>query len=222
MHLGIIPDGNRRWAKKRGLTANHGHQEGCHALNRLLNYFIDHSTIDTLTIYAFSLENTQRSKLEICGISQLFNDFMTKNLPKFIDHHVCVRVVGDRGLMAKKDIETCHQLESATSLKSYSGKALKTLNVCYYYSGQWHLKNTFHQSQSSQHTFEHLMDQSIAPIDLLIRTGKEFRISNFCLWQLAYAELLFLDIFWPEITVNHITEALSWYQSRQRRYGGGV
>ena len=217
-HVAIIMDGNGRWAKRHHLPRAMGHQRGVEAVRRLVRAL---KTIDLecLTLYAFSSENWKRPDEEIRDLMGLMRRFIKSDLPEFIEHGVKLKIVGDwKGL----DSDIVEMLEYALA-RTAGGR--RTLAVALNYGSQQEIARAAAQAAAEgEVTVEsiavNLDTADLPPLDLLIRTSGEQRLSNFLLWQSAYAEFWFTDVLWPDFTPEHLGEALDAFARRERRYGG--
>lgn len=226
-HVGIIMDGNGRWAAQRGLGRSEGHREGIAAVRRAVAAAPDLG-IEYLTLYSFSSENWSRPKSEIDDLFGLMKRFMKRDLAELHRNGVSIRVIGDR---AVPDPELVAMIEEAETL-TRDNTALK-LVVAFNYGARVEIAGAARrlaekvargELAASAITPEifgaHLDTAGLADPDLLIRTSGEVRLSNFLLWQLAYAELVFLDVLWPDFSREHLDQALAIYRARNRRFGG--
>ena len=217
-HVAIIMDGNGRWAKRHHLPRAMGHQRGVEAVRRLVRAL---KTIDLecLTLYAFSSENWKRPDEEVRDLMGLMRRFIKSDLPEFIEHGVKLKIVGDwKGL----DSDIVEMLEDALA-RTAGGR--RTLAVALNYGSQQEIARAAAQAAAEgEVTVEsiavNLDTADLPPLDLLIRTSGEQRLSNFLLWQSAYAEFWFTDVLWPDFTPEHLGEALDAFARRERRYGG--
>jgi undecaprenyl diphosphate synthase len=228
-HLAVIMDGNGRWAKSRGLSTSDGHRAGVEAVRGVLKLCDDHG-IKILTLFAFSSENWNRPALEVKALMSLFSSYLKKEVKKLHKDGVRVRFIGSRERFSKSLLK---QMEEAEALTADNTET--TLVIAVDYGGQWDIANAARQLaeqvkagelEPAQVDVEHL-DQLMAlsdlpKPDLCIRTSGEQRISNFLLWQLAYAELFFTDTLWPDFSDNDMVAALRCFNGRERRYGGRV
>ena len=217
-HVAIIMDGNGRWAKRHHLPRAMGHQRGVEAVRRLVRAL---KTIDLecLTLYAFSSENWKRPDEEIRDLMGLMRRFIKSDLPEFIEHGVKLKIVGDwKGL----DADIVEMLEDALA-RTAGGR--RTLAVALNYGSQQEIaraaaKAAAEGEVTAESIAANLDTADLPPLDLLIRTSGEQRLSNFLLWQSAYAEFWFTDVLWPDFTPEHLGEALDAFARRERRYGG--
>lgn len=219
-HLAIIMDGNGRWATKRGLPRTAGHKAGSETFANTVNA-CNRLGIQVLTVYAFSTENWQREEEEVNGILKLMHTYIVKYMPKLMELNIRLRILGD---MSYFDEESRAALaESEKKLENNTG-----LNLCVAlsYGGRNEIKqavNALIASGVTEVTEEllsaHMYTGGLPDPDLVIRTGGEKRISNFLLWQSAYAEYYFSDILWPDFNEDCLKEAIAEYGRRKRRFG---
>lgn len=225
-HIAIIMDGNGRWATHRGLDRSSGHQEGVVAVRRVVEAAI-HADVDFLTIYAFSTENWNRPNEEVDALMELMVHAILKETPDLIKQGVRLLTIGDYERLPDR---TKSALEK--SLEQTKDGANITLVLALSYSSKWEItdaiKNIIDDVQnnkllnrdvSEELISNYLSTKGIPDPDLLIRTGGEQRISNFLLWQLAYAELYFTDTYWPDFNDEHLYKAIYDFQNRERRFG---
>lgn len=217
-HVAIIMDGNGRWAKKRALPRAVGHQRGVEAVRRLVRG-LGPMGLECLTLYAFSSENWKRSDDEVDDLMNLMRKFIKSDLPEFVANNVKLKIIGDWQSLAPDIVE---MLEDALA-QTANGK--QTLAVALNYGGQHEIARAAAKAAAEgEVTIEtlaaHLDTADLPPLDLLIRTSGEVRLSNFLLWQSAYAEMLFVDTLWPDFEPAHLTQALDDFARRERRYGG--
>ncbi|WP_093317113.1 isoprenyl transferase [Thorsellia anophelis] len=226
-HVAIIMDGNGRWAKLRGKLRISGHRAGANAVRTTVKAAIS-ANIKVLTLYAFSSENWRRPSAEVTGLMELFLRSLKTEVPKLHENNIKLQVIGDISGFNQRlqnEIAKAHELT-----KNNSG--LK-LNIAANYGGRWDItdsvKTLFQQIQTGQQSIEAInetmlteliADRTVSDVDLLIRTGGECRISNFLLWQIAYAELYFTDCFWPDFNEDEFNTAIAAFSNRIRRFGG--
>lgn len=217
-HVAIVMDGNGRWAKRRHLPRALGHQRGVEAVRELVRSLKD-TRIECLTLYAFSSENWKRDDDEVDDLMNLMRKFIKSDLPEFVANDVKLKIIGDwRGLAP----DIVAMLEDALSQTAEGGK---TLAVALNYGAHNEIARAAAQAAvkgavTPETIAAHLDTADLPPLDLLIRTSGEVRLSNFLLWQCAYAEMLFVDTLWPDFTPAHLREALENFANRERRYGG--
>ncbi len=225
-HIAIIMDGNGRWAKKRGKSRIIGHRYGVLSLKKIINFSINYK-LNILTLYAFSIENWSRPYLEILELMRLFT-FSIKNIMyELHEKNVCVNIIGDRNKLPRNLVFYINKIEFLTK----NNKGL-ILNVAINYSGKWDIvncvKKIFYQIKKKNIDINRINEDfvnknlclnNLPDIDLLIRTGGEKRISNFFLWKIAYSELFFTDILWPDFNCNDFLKILNDFSKRNRRFG---
>ncbi|MGD9472953.1 MAG: polyprenyl diphosphate synthase [Novosphingobium sp.] len=217
-HVAIIMDGNGRWAKRRHLPRVVGHQRGVEAVRALVRG-CRRLGLECLTLYAFSSENWKRPDDEVGDLMNLMRKFIKSDLPDFIEHGVRLKIIGDWQGLAP-DIVT--MLEDA--LERTAGGSM-TVAVALNYGSQQEIARAASRAAGkgalTPETIEAELDTAdLPPLDLLIRTSGEVRLSNFLLWQAAYAEMYFTDVLWPDFTLDHLLAALDEFGRRERRYGG--
>ena len=217
-HVAIIMDGNGRWAKRHHVPRAMGHQKGVEAVRRLVRGLRE-TGLECLTIYAFSSENWRRPEEEIRDLMGLMRRFIKSDLPEFIANDVKLKILGD---WKDLDADIVEMLEDALA-RTANGKS--TLAVALNYGSQQEIVRAAQlaaaEGEISNEALErHLYTSDLPPLDLLIRTSGEVRLSNFLLWQCAYAEMWFTDVLWPDFTLEHLQEALDAFGQRERRYGG--
>ncbi|WP_221226707.1 isoprenyl transferase [Paenibacillus baekrokdamisoli] len=226
-HIAIIMDGNGRWAKSRGLPRMAGHHSGMKTVKRI-TMAADRLGVKFLTLYAFSTENWKRPKAEVEFLMKLPQEFLSIELNELIEKNVQVRMMG-----YKSDLpdHTLHAIEEAMH-KTANNTGL-VLNFALNYGSRSEMLEAVRQIGQSvkagdlqpedieeTHLADRLLTAGMPDPDLLIRTSGELRLSNFMLWQLAYSEMWFTDVYWPEFTEEHFYDAITEYQRRARRYGG--
>jgi undecaprenyl diphosphate synthase len=223
-HVAIIMDGNGRWAKARGKPRVFGHTRGVDAVRASLQACGERG-IEYLTLFAFSSENWRRPADEVSTLMKLFVSALRREVNKLVELGVRVRVVGD---VSAFDAEL--RREIAESEQKTERNAKLHLTICANYGGRWDIARAARLAADAraangsgdltEDDLERHLALSFAPDpDLLIRTGGERRISNFLLWQLAYSELHFTDVLWPDFDAAELDRALAWYATRQRRFG---
>jgi len=217
-HVAIIMDGNGRWAKARHLPRAVGHQRGVEAVRKLVRSLKD-TSVECLTLYAFSTENWRRPEEEVGDLMNLMRKFVKSDLPEFLANDVKLHIIGDWQALAPDIVE---MLEDALA-KTANGS--RTLAVALNYGSQQEIvraaKLAAAEGEISNEALDrHLYTYELPPLDLLIRTSGEVRLSNFLLWQCAYAEMIFTDVLWPDFTPAHLRDALDEFARRERRYGG--
>jgi len=226
-HIAIIMDGNGRWAKLRGKARLTGHKAGVAAVREAIGACVE-LEIDYLTIYSFSSENWSRPRDEVSGIMSLFVEVLAKEVRELNEQNVRVRIIGDMGAVparTQRAFEDCCDSTAANTgltlvvALNYGGRA-DIVSAAQHCLAEAMRDNT-EPTALDQDTFAaHLSTAGIPDPDLLIRTSGEQRLSNFLLWEAAYAELYFTDELWPDFTRDSLLQALVDYQGRNRRYGG--
>lgn len=218
-HIAIVMDGNGRWANKRFLPRVAGHRQGLEALRRCIRLCLDRG-VGVLTVFAFSSENWARPADEVSGLMELMAGALSREVPSLKDNGVQLHFVGDRRGLSDK---VCQGFEHAQCETAHNRRLV--LNICFNYGGRWDIAQAAARVASSgdEITPERLSAAlALAHVpdpDLLIRTGGELRVSNFLLWQLAYSELHFSDVLWPDFDASHLDEAVAAFAARERRFG---
>jgi undecaprenyl diphosphate synthase len=225
-HLAIIMDGNGRWAKKHGKMRVFGHENGVKTVRDVVETCVK-IEIPYLTLYTFSTENWKRPKFEIDTLMRLLVSSLRKELPTFMDNGIKLNTIGNIASLPKR----AHK-ELLEVIKKTSNNTGMTLTLALSYGAREELRNAIQEISlkvknniiSSENIDEtiintHLYTHDLPDVDLLIRTSGEHRISNFLLWQIAYAELYFTNVLWPDFTEQHLVEAILNYQNRERRFG---
>ena len=218
-HIAIVMDGNGRWATRRFLPRVAGHKQGVESLRRCVKACVDRG-VGVLTVFAFSSENWNRPVEEVTGLMELMVGALGREVPKLREDGVQLHFVGERGGLSEKMVAGLVQAEVSTAHNS-----LLVLNVCFNYGGRWDIARAAAQlAERGEALTESNLDRAMALAhvpdpDLFIRTGGEQRLSNFLLWQSAYAELFFSDKLWPEFDEAALDEAIAAYGRRERRFG---
>ena len=215
-HVAIIMDGNGRWAKKRFLPRAEGHRQGVEALNRVVESAVQLG-IKRLTVFAFSSENWARPAPEVAMLMKLFAQALHRWCEPLAKAGVRLRVIGDKTAFSDSVKEAIEASERATA----NGSNME-LVIAANYGGRWDVCQATQQviDAGLDVTPENLSKYMTVPdVDLLIRTGGECRISNFLLWQSAYAEIYFTERLWPDFDAKDLEDALEWYVRRERRFG---
>ena len=218
-HVAIIMDGNGRWAKQRGLPRIAGHKAGAEAVRRTLQAAAD-AGVDVLTLYAFSSENWRRSTEEISDLKGLMRFYVEKELSRLVDERVRLRLIGDYHAFGP---EMTRLLERAVETTADNDRL--TLVVALNYGSQQEIahaaaKAALAGAVTVEAIGSNLETAGLPELDLLIRTSGEVRLSNFLLWQAAYAELVFTPVRWPDFDEKSFNDALDQFAARQRRFGG--
>lgn len=222
-HIAFICDGNRRWAENRGLPPLMGHQAGISNFENLVDWYFRRG-VTTITFFVFSTENWTRSTEEVDFLMDLFYTELNKNMKNALEKNLRYRVIGSRDRLPEKLAALCDELEDKTA-ENTGGTVVFALN----YGGQQEIVDAVNAAIANgepvtRETFETYLDTGdLLPIDLMVRTSNESRISNFLLWKLAYAELLFVPEHWPELVKSEKLWqfTLDEFAKRNRRFGGG-
>lgn len=219
-HIAIIMDGNGRWAKEKGLKRTAGHQEGANVVREITKHCSDIG-IKYLTLYAFSTENWNRPKLEIEFLMRLLATWIENEIEVFIDNNVRLQTIGDLSKFsnrlqksiqeAKEKTKNCTGLTQVLAL-NYGSRDEITRAV------QQLVKKNIPITQETIN--DHLDTAGMPDVDLLIRTSGEIRVSNYLLWQCAYAEMFFTQTYWPDFTSDELDDIISDFGQRERRFGG--
>ena len=218
-HVAIIMDGNGRWAKKRRLPRAMGHQRGVEAVRGLVRAAREMG-LEALTLYAFSTENWRRSAEEVSVLMGLLKRYIEADLEEFVANNVRLKIIGDYSILARDIVELLDE-----ALVQTAGNDGTTLVVALNYGSQDEIARAAAKAAAkgavTPESIEAELDTAgLPPLDLLIRTSGEVRLSNFLLWQAAYAEMVFTETLWPDFTPAHLAEALAEFAGRERRYGG--
>lgn len=224
-HVAIIMDGNNRWAKREGRQSLAGHKVGVERIRDVLSACRKQG-VDTLTLFAFSSENWRRPPKEVEGLMSLFYSYLKKEARELAKENVRLKVIGNRSRFSKRLLKAIEEAETIAC----EGEA--TLVIAADYGGKWDIASAAKtlakevlegkrelDSITDESIDEHISTYQLPPLDLLIRTGGEYRISNFLLWQAAYAELYFTPLLWPEFDEVALNAAVADFHSRQRRFG---
>ena len=226
-HVAIIMDGNGRWANKRGLPRTFGHRKGVEAL-RLIVSSASEIGIEALTVYAFSTENWKRPSEEVDFLMRLFSEYLEKEVAELHNNNVKIAFIGEVSMLAAS---LRQQIEAAQKLTA-DNAGLK-LNIAVNYGGRAEIvrairiiaqkveEHSLDPAQITEETIQnYLYTANIPDPDLIIRPSGDLRLSNFLLWQSAYAELWFTKVNWPDFKPEHLVQAIVEYQQRERRFGG--
>lgn len=218
-HVAIVMDGNGRWAHKRLLPRIAGHRQGVDSLRRCIRACVERG-VRVLTVFAFSSENWSRPEEEVSGLMELMGKALVNEVPELNRGGVAIRFVGERASLSPRMQQSLQQAEQATATN-----ARLLLNVCFNYGGRWDIAQAAAQvaargePMTEESLVRHMALAHVPDPDLLIRTGGEYRISNFLLWQCAYSELFFSDKLWPDFDEVALDEAFAAYSARERRFG---
>ena len=219
-HIAIIMDGNGRWAKERGLKRTAGHEEGAKVV-REITIHCTKVGIKYLTLYAFSTENWSRPKLEVEFLMKLLEKYFKSELPIYLENNVQFKAIGDLTKFSKKLQNTIRDVEEKT--KNCTGLTqVLALNYGSRDEITRAVKKVVEKNLeiTEENINQNLDTANIPDVDLLIRTSGEIRISNYLLWQSAYAEMFFTQTYWPEFSCNELDDIISDFHKRERRFGG--
>jgi len=225
-HIAIIMDGNGRWAKEKGKNRSFGHLEGSKTLRKITKHIFNRG-VKVLSVYAFSTENFKRSKEEVSYLMDLFIKTFTLYIDEFVNNDIKIVFSKKEEGLPKKVLEV---LKKASDKTKHNSKHI--FNVCINYGGHDEIVDTTKKicekvinneikiSDITNEMFEKNLYNDLPPIDLLIRTSGEYRVSNFMLWQLAYAEFYFPDVYFPDFLESEVDKAIDAFNKRDRRFGG--
>ena len=226
-HLGVIMDGNGRWAKKRGLPRQAGHVTGAKVFRTIAKH-CEKRGIGTVTFYTFSTENWKRPAEEVAAIMNLLREYLRESLADFKKENIRTRFIGDRSVLDEDIQALMAEAEEATAHKTGM-----VLNIAINYGGRAELAMATKQIAekvkngtlslddiSEECISEHLYTAGQPDVDMILRPSGEYRLSNFLIWQCAYAEYVFDEILWPDFTTDDLDRALAAYAGRHRRFGG--
>ncbi|MEZ8823435.1 isoprenyl transferase [Vibrio amylolyticus] len=225
-HIAVIMDGNGRWAEAQGKPRVFGHKNGVAAVRKTISSAAKLG-IEAVTLFAFSSENWRRPEEEVGVLMELFITVLSTEINKLHKNNLSLRVIGDKTRFSERLQKKIAQAEDKTAANTGM-----VVNIAANYGGQWDItqamKKIASEVEEGKLEAAHVNDELIAShlsmsdipdVDLLIRTGGECRISNFMLWQIAYAELYFTPIYWPEFNEDSLIEAVTWFVNRERRFG---
>lgn len=227
-HIAVIMDGNGRWAENQGKKRTEGHREGANAIDRLLDVALEYK-IPNISLYAFSTENWKRPITEIQAIFGLLVEFIETRLDTIHEKGIRIHHSGARNKLSKTVLS---KIDHAMAVTKKNKKL--TANFCLNYGGHEEILSNFSRVMAARKAKKEALDKAISPkefekylytsplppVDLLIRTAGEQRISNFLLWQSAYAEMYFTSTLWPDFGRTSLEEALQFFDSRKRKFGG--
>lgn len=220
-NLAIIMDGNGRWAKEKNLNRTKGHEKGAEVVREITTYCANHSTIKTLTLYAFSTENWKRPKLEVEFLMRLLDNYLEKELITYQKEEVKFLAIGDIEKFSKK-----LQKRILTTQEETKNNKKLTQVLALNYGGRAEIVNSVNRlikegkENVTEDDISSFLQTPYKDIDLLIRTSQELRVSNFLLWQLSYSEFYFTKTFWPDFTTIELESIIENYNQRIRRFGG--
>lgn len=225
-HIAIIMDGNGRWAKSRGFSRIMGHSEGVKRIKEIVKASKEIG-VKIITVFAFSTENWNRPKREISMLFSHLNDFLKNYKDELVKENIKLKIIGRRDRLDRNTIEKIEEVEKVTSKNDAF-----TFNIAIDYGGRWDIveavKKVLTEFRNSKITKEQITEEAFGAYleldtlpdpELLIRTSGEQRISNFLLWNLAYAEFYFPDVYWPDFTKEELIKAIEVYSKRERRFG---
>lgn len=226
-HVAIIMDGNNRYGKREILPEGGGHKAG----KQNLDPIVEHARrvgVKALTVFAFSSENWQRPAQEVTLLMELFGQAVREQIPRMLQNNIAMRFIGDRSLLSPELQALMQEAEAVTAAQQYA----MTLVIAMSYGGMWDIAQAAQQLAAQvlagqlapdqineQALQQHISLADLPPVDLLIRTGGDYRLSNFLLWQAAYAELYFTETLWPDFTTTELDKAFAVFAGRERRFG---
>jgi len=223
MHIAIIMDGNGRWAKAKGKTRTEGHKKGAEIVKEITTYCANNPEIKYLTLYAFSTENWKRPKMEVEFLMKLLDNWLKKELDTYIKNEVKFEVIGDISKFSKK-------LQNRINLTKEKTKNFNKLTqvLALNYGSRDEIVRAIKRLcdknlEITEKNISKNLDTgiyNIPDVDLLIRTSGEIRLSNYLLWQVAYAEMFFTKTLWPDFTTKELEEIINDFKKRERRFGG--
>lgn len=225
-HIGLIVDGNGRWAKERGQKRSYGHKKGAEALEKIILYINENKIANYLSLYVFSTENFNRSEEEVNYLMELFMKWFKKAKDKYQNANIKVLFSSQKNYLKKEIVDAINELENVT--KENTGLVV---NFCLSYGGRQEIVDATKKISEkvlnkeikiediNEELFKKYLYNDLPDVDFLIRTSGENRISNFMLWQLSYAEFYFPKVYFPDFTPESLEEAIKEYEKRDRRFG---
>lgn len=222
-HIGFIVDGNRRWAKQHGLPTYEGHLAGYNTIQDVVRATFE-AGVEFATAYIFSTENWKRSEDEVGKLMGLVLKMLTSDLPIFEKNNIKLLVLGSREKVNERILKAIDNAEAVTA-----NNTAGTLALCFNYGGQLEIVDAVKKIVQSGATADEITTEligqnlyypEIPPVDIVVRTSGEQRISNFMLWRAAYSEMLFIDKMWPDMTKDDVADIINEYSKRSRRFGG--
>ncbi|MEX0448226.1 polyprenyl diphosphate synthase [Spiribacter sp. 221] len=226
-HVAVIMDGNGRWAARHGEPRHHGHRAGAESVRRTVESCA-RAGVEALTLFAFSSENWRRPAAEVSMLMELFMRVLDRETNRLHRNGIRLNIIGDRSRLARRLQERCASAEALTA-----GNTRMQLNIAASYGGRWDIamaaRRLAEAVAAGDRTAASIDENALAAEvclhdlpepDLFVRTGGEQRISNFLLWQLAYTELYFTPVLWPDFDEIEMERALAWFKERDRRFGG--
>ena len=219
-HIAIIMDGNGRWATQKGLKRIKGHERGAEVVKTITTYASNHPEIEVLTLYAFSTENWKRPKMEVEFLMKLLSNYLKKEEATYVKNDVRFETIGDLSKLSSGLQKQIQKLKE----KTRNFKKLTQVLALNYGSQDEIARAAQNLRKKERQITPKLLEEEIesarfGDVDLLIRTGGEHRLSNFLLWQAAYAELFFSQILWPDFSCENLEEIIKEYKRRERRFG---
>ena len=221
-HIGYIVDGNRRWARERGKPTVFGHKTGFDVLKEIMDYTLERG-VKYVTAFVFSTENWDRSQAEIKYLMNLYRDLFTKEVKRLHDKNIRVNILGHKDKLAPDIIKISEESEELTK-NNTDGVA----SFCFNYGGTWEIVEACQKMVAAGENINELTPEIFAkylyhpevpPVDMLVRTSGEHRISNFMLYRAAYSELMFPKKYWPDMRKSDVDDIIAEYQHRSRRFG---
>jgi len=219
MHLAIIMDGNGRWAKKRGLKRVEGHKKGAEVVKKITEYCAKNPEIEILTLYAFSTENWKRPKMEIEFLMKMLENWLKKEEQSFIENDIKFETIGDLSKFSKNLRKIIEEVKEKTK----NNKSLTQVLALNYGSRDEITRAVKKLTENGEEITPENIQKNLdisRDVDLLIRTSGEIRVSNFLLWQIAYAEMFFTKTLWPDFTPEELDSIITEFKTRERRFGG--
>ncbi len=222
-HIGFIVDGNRRWAKRHGLPTYEGHLAGYNTVQEVVTATFE-AGVKYITTYIFSTENWKRSEDEVGRLMGLFLRLLSSDLPIFEKNNIKLVVLGSREGVGENILKAIDNAEAVTA-----NNTAGTLAICFNYGGQLEIVDAVKKIVAAKTPIdqittdliaENLYSPDVPPIDMVVRTSGERRLSNFMLWRIAYSEIMIIEKLWPDLTRDDVTEILEEYNRRSRRFGG--
>ncbi|WP_297485576.1 polyprenyl diphosphate synthase [Sulfurimonas sp.] len=218
-HIAIIMDGNGRWAEMQGKKRVKGHEAGAEVVKAITTYCSNNSEIERLTLYAFSTENWKRPRLEVEFLMRLLDKYLKDELPSYLENNVKFEPIGDTRAFSKSLQKTIKMVEEKTA---HCDGLVQSLALNYGAQDEI-LRAVNSLKKSSQEITNEMLSNALdckSDVDILIRTGGDTRLSNFLLWQAAYAELFFIDKLWPDFTPKDLQKIVKQFTHIERRFGG--
>ena len=219
-HLAIIMDGNGRWAKKRALNRTKGHEKGAEVVREITTFCSNHSEIETLTLYAFSTENWKRPKMEVNFLMKLLERYLKNEIETYMKNGVKFETIGD---LSPFSSALKNQIKKTKEITKNNTKL--TQIIALNYGAQDEIVRAVNKliknnKEVTINSLNSALDTPYSDVDLLIRTSGEIRLSNFLLWQCAYAELFFTNTLWPDFTSKELEKIIDSFKNRERKFGG--